>query len=350
MNKVIIISNASSTHTVRWVNAIALKKFDVYLITQHDVMKGVSKNVNVIKLPFSGFKGYFFNVFALRKIIGELKPDNIHVHFASGYGTLALNARIKYLLSVWGSDVFRFPQQNKLNKFLLERVLNNATQIFSTSFAMKDETLKYTSKDIQVIPFGVSPDLYSNPNYSERSGTVTFGLAKVLEARYGVDTLLQSFAKLKKETDIQLKLEIAGDGPERRNLEILSKKLNIESSVKFLGWIHNADLHKFYKNIDVMVVPSREESFGVVAVEAGAAHLPCIVTDVGGLPEVILHDKTGIVVPVDDVYLMSRAMHKLAKDKPLRIQLGQKAYNNVIVKYDWNKNVDEMCNWYERGK
>ena len=92
------------------------------------------------------------------------------------------------------------------------------------------------------------------------------------------------------------RLRIAGDGPERRSLERLAAELGVARDVEFPGWVDDA--HGFWASCDVAVVPSREwiESFGLSAVEAMASGRPVIATRNGGLPEVVAHDVTGLLV------------------------------------------------------
>lgn len=100
----------------------------------------------------------------IRKILDHIHPDIINVHYATSYGTAVAWAGVKnYTLSVWGSDVYDFPNKSILHRKMLEFSLKHATHIFSTSSAMAKETSKYTNKHIYITPFGVDMNFF-HPN------------------------------------------------------------------------------------------------------------------------------------------------------------------------------------------
>ena len=118
--KIMFVSAANSTHTVRWVNALAERGHEVYLVSNrgHEPKENaLNSRVKLYLMKHSGGKGYYLNAGELRKIAKRINPDVINVHYASGYGTLARKARLpKYILSVWGSDVYDFPNKSFVNK------------------------------------------------------------------------------------------------------------------------------------------------------------------------------------------------------------------------------------------
>jgi len=345
MKRIMIVANASSTHTIRWANALYEKGHAVTLVTQHTPISGLKKEIPLITLPYEGMKGYFLNTQELRRLNLKIKPDVIHAYFASGYGTLLANTGLNYYISVWGSDVYIYPKKNLINKLLLRRSLEKATYIFSTSEAMKVEALNYTSKPIYVIPFGVDVRKYDKEFVV--SNQITIGVAKVLDEIYGIDILVKAFSKVKKASSKDVRLRIAGDGPSRQALEKLANKLGVAESVEFLGWLDFDCIAEFYKSLDIFCVPSYSESFGVVAVEAGAASLPSVVSDVGGLPEVVRNNETGYVVPAGDVEAFADKILILAEDESLRNKLGKAARERVESNYQWKINVDDMSKYYE---
>ena len=118
--KILFLSAANSIHTVRWVNSLANRNHEIYLVYNrghNPKADKIDKKVKLCELPFTGNRGYFFNVFALKKLAKKIKPDVINVHYASGYGTLARKSKLcPILLSVWGSDVYDFPNKSFVNK------------------------------------------------------------------------------------------------------------------------------------------------------------------------------------------------------------------------------------------
>jgi glycosyltransferase involved in cell wall biosynthesis len=123
-----------------------------------------------------------------------------------------------------------------------------------------------------------------------RDRGMVVGFAGRLIQGKGIGTLLHAVAELARDS---VKLEIAGDGPERKSLEALAAKLGIADRVRFRGWVH--DMSTFWRSCDVAVVPSEEwiESFGMVVIEAMAAGLPILATRSGALPELVVDGETG---------------------------------------------------------
>ena len=348
--KIVLLASSHSTHTIRWANALVEKSQKVYLFSQHKLRGKLNKEVVYRELKYQGRLGYFLNSKSLSKALQKIRPDIVHAHFASGYGTLASNLGCKYILSIWGSDVYDFPS-NPINKFLLKRSLHNAYALFSTSMCMKEESKKYTQKNIEVVPFGVDTELFRMKDYSVVGRQeIVIGTVKVLEYKYGIDVLIKAFSMLCDKFPSQnFVLEIIGDGSLKKDLQILAFSLGVEHSVKFRGWVDNQELPRLLRNLDIFVVSSRldSESFGVAAVEAGAVGLPSIVTDVGGLPEVVVDGETGTVVKRNSPKDMSLAMEQLSFNRDKRIAMGTAARSRVSKCYDWTSNVDLMCEYYE---
>src|SRR3954470_18405903 len=136
--KVVMLAPAEVIHTQRWVEALHARGVALTLATQHPAGAWrAPAGVETVELPHRGLAGYFRNVPALRRLLREQRPDLLHVHYASGYGTTAALAGFRpWLLSVWGSDVYDFPHQGALQGWLLRRNLRSADAIASTSVAM----------------------------------------------------------------------------------------------------------------------------------------------------------------------------------------------------------------------
>ena len=133
----------------------------------------------------------------------------------------------------------------------------------------------------------------------------------------------------------------------KNKLEDLTKELQIDDKVIFKGYISNEDVPKALNEMDIFVVPSINESFGVAAVEAMACEIPVIASSVGGLKEVIVDKETGYLVPKKDYKEIAKYLKKLILDKNLRTSLGENGRKRVLENYDWNSNVEYMIKIYE---
>ena len=148
----------------------------------------------------------------------------------------------------------------------------------------------------------------------------TIGYLGRLESHKGIDDLVHAAALLVPNHP-DLHVNISGNGPERPSLEALAKALGIAEHVHFLGRVPEAA--EFLRQLDIFVLPSRFEAFGLVAAEAMAVGTPAIVSDAGGLPEVVADGETGFVVPMDDPVALATAVAKLKDDAILRQQFIQ---------------------------
>lgn len=133
------------------------------------------------------------------------------------------------------------------------------------------------------------------------------------------DDLLVAFAKVR-ATHPGARLRLVGSGPRQRELANLAIVLGIEDHVEFTGTV--TDVWSHLAEADVVVVPSLIETQGLAALEAMAAGCPVVATRVGGLPELIVHEETGLLVPTRDPAQLAAAMMRLAEDPSLRRTLG----------------------------
>ncbi len=163
-------------------------------------------------------------------------------------------------------------------------------------------------------------------------------MAKLLH-RKGLDLLLEAFAKLNND---RAALVIAGSGPEEANLRALAVARGIAPRVRFLG--HRDDTGDLLAACDLFVLPSRAEGLGVAALEALAAARPVLATRVGGLAEVVVDGRCGLLVPPEDVPALAAAMQRLGDDAGLRARLATAGPGRV----DEGFRAQHMCASYER--
>ncbi len=350
--KILILASGKSFHATRWANSLAARGLDIIFVTSHKLIRPLNENINFVQLSTRGSLGYILDVYKLKKIINELKPDILHIHYATGYGLMGkLTCFHRRIVSIYGSDIYNFPNKSFLHKKILEFNLSKATAILSTSNNMADKYIEiYKNKERPLItPFGVDLNIFKQLNHNNESSIINIGIVKKLEYIYGIDILLKAFHLLcHMNINKEVKLHIVGFGSMDNELKQLAKRLKIDDKVIFYGLIQNDKLPEFLTKLDIFVVPSRFESFGVAAVEAQACGLPVIVSNVGGLPEVVENNVTGLVVENENIELFAESMKTLIQDEKLRKQFSKNAIDRVKKYYDWEKNLDLMIEIYER--
>lgn len=159
-----------------------------------------------------------------------------------------------------------------------------------------------------VVHAGVSPSTRRDAKIDAPSPTTIIGTACRLVQLKGVLHLIRAVALLQPELPA-IRLEIAGAGPERNRLETEVDRLGLWDTVRFLGW--RIDLDAVLSSWDIFALASLEEGFGMAALDAMSAGLPVIGTEVGGLPELVEHGRTGYVVPRSDVAALAGALRHL---------------------------------------
>lgn len=358
--KIFILAPANIVHTQRWVLSLAERGHKIFLFSFHNVPNNVYLNSSNVQIYGCGINNarawkskfnYLTFLHKLKRKIKEFSPDILHAHYASSYGLLgALAGFHPYIISVWGSDVYDFPQMNFLFKKILCYNLNKADCLLSTSHVMATETSKYTSKPIQITPFGVDVNLFQNIPSEHKLWNADFivGNVKSLAPKYGIDVLIKAFKHLMDNNpELNALLVIVGDGPNRQEYVSLSKDLGIEGQVLFVGKVPNHQLPLYYSNFSVAVFPSILESFGVVAVESMACECPVVTSDAVGFTEVVVDGKTGFIVPKRDIEATSRAIQQFVDNPNLRNEIGKEGRKRVLKYYNWKNNVDDMASIYQ---
>lgn len=363
--KVFLLAEARSSHVIKWVRALANKGLSIYVLSLFPYEETAYKGYKNIKIESCNMESYFLNrdintlykihyikaLSRVKKIIKEFKPDILHAHFATSYGILgALSGFHPLIISVWGSDVYDFPQKSFFHKKFLEFNLKRADKILSTSHVMAKETEKYTNKPIEVTPFGVDLKQFKSISNKNKNEMITIGTIKALEDKYGIKYLLQAFKIVKySNKEIPLKLLIVGGGSKESELKKLSKELRIDKDTEFIGKICFDYTSEYYNKLSIAVFPSilNSESFGVSVIEASACEIPVIVSNVGGLPEVTQDGVTGIVVEPKNSFKLAAAIKRLIFDDNLRIAMGKNGRERVSKLYDFNNNVNQMINIYQ---
>lgn len=353
---ILLLGDANSVHIHKWI--LTLKEQFTVLVFSIDkleeknewlrniertVVFDSSENTSNSGLSFS----YFHQFRRLKKIYKKYQPDITHAHYATSYGLLgALSRPKKYCISVWGTDVYFFPKTSFLHKLIFKWILKKSDYLFATSKNLSAETQLYTKKSIQIIPFGIDTTLFSPEKKTEKEDTVfTIGTVKGLHTIYGIDRLIDAFAEFNKKYP-ESQCLIYGEGPFRQEFEQQITNLGMDNKIKLKGFIENKKVPIVLNSFDVYCALSRSESFGVAVIEASACEIPVIVSNIGGLTEVVKPNETGFIVNAESRKEIVDSMEILYQQKELRQEFGEKGRQFVAEHYEWNKNVEQQVNFY----
>lgn len=362
--QVLLLSDSDSPHTLRWARSLlgqgirigifSIHKPNLELYSDFPQIKLISLNIsrqiqNKAETSLSKLV-YLKAISEVKKVIAKFRPNIVHAHYASSYGFIGAMVNFHpYYISVWGSDVFRFPKYSFLHKYIFKFTISRADKIFSTSKVMMTEIEKYTNKNIFVIPFGIDVERFK-PIQVEKvfnDDSIVIGTIKTLETRYGIEYLIRAFAILKrKNLEKKIRLLICGKGTLLDELKSLALELGVQADTIFTGYINHDHVQFYHNKLDIYVAPSLEESFGVAVLEASACNKPVVVSNVGGLPEVVDQEITGFIVEPKNPIDLATAIEKLINDPFLRYEMGRKGREKVLGEYEWNKCVSEMVEHY----
>ena len=350
------ISEAKTVHTQRWTGSLSRAGCDIHLITSSGAgIPGITLHRMPIYSPIPWQQ--MVNNARIRRFIIKLDPEVIHVFglFAiSSIGTMGLLRKLKNLVvSVWGSDVVPGDEKETFKQKLIKRyLLNHVDRVVATSEYLAQETKKYLKRPVQidVVPWGVDLDMFPFVDKKNRNGeTVTLGFAKRLHILSGPDILLKSFKYARDRCGQKLLLKIAGCGPMESELKREAIQMGMSNSIQWVGWLKTTkELHDFYHSLDIFVMPSRRESFGVSAVEASASGLPVIASRIGGIPEIVINGDTGLLVDPDDVEGFGKAIISLVKNEDLRMEMGLMGRMRAESKFDWKVSLSSMIDIYHQ--
>jgi glycosyltransferase involved in cell wall biosynthesis len=172
------------------------------------------------------------------------------------------------------------------------------------------------------------------------------GLVGRLAVEKGVDIFLQTAARVLAHCP-DTKFVVAGDGPDRTELDALIDKLGIRDSVRMLGRCD--DMPALYASLDIMVSASRREGLPIAILEGMASRLPLVATAVGEVPTVIQDGRTGLLVPAEDSELLAAAIIELLRDPTKRERLGVAARQLVEDEFSAKRMTDDYLGVYENA-
>jgi len=360
--KVLLLADHSSIHTKRWAIALANLGVDVCVFSLSnkpqdlndypahiEVYNGqINQGIFLKSQSILTKLSYLKLLPRLKKLIKTFKPDIVHAHYATSYGLLGvLSKKTKLFITVWGSDVLLFPKRGFLHKKLIKTILEKADVVTSSSKFMADEVNQWSRCEIKVIPFGIDTELFKLQPNKKMANDFVIGTVKSLEVVYGIDCLIKSFAVLcKKVTSKKLKLVIVGDGSQYKALRELSERLSVLDKIEFLGKVPNTELPAIYSRFNLTCFFSRSESFGVSIIESASCEVPSVVSNVGGLPEVVINEKTGWVLKAFETEKIADELLSIINSENLE-KVGREARLNVLKKYRFELNTNEMYELYE---
>ena len=285
----------------------------------------------------------------------KLKPEIIHVHWPFPHAFMAFFAkffcrRTKVMLTFYSAELL-LAKKKKWIRPILKLFIKRADSVMAISSFARDTVKNIYDRDIEILPYGTTFDSKicnrEELPQQENKFKVLF-VGRHIE-RKGIEYLIKAAAILDSEK-FQIRIIGAGDLTEK-----LKKQAAEEApeQVLFLGKLSKEDLEKEYQNANCFVLPAivdskgDTEGLGVVLIEAVECGLPIIASDVGGIPDVVIDKKTGLLVPEKNPQALAAAIKELSENEALQKSLALGASEHIKRNFSWDVIVEKQMNSYD---
>jgi len=333
--------------------ALSKKGHEIHFITYSEPVRlgELRKNIFYHEVRTSDYPLFKFTPYEqvlTSKLVDVVKferLDLLHVHYAIPHASAAYMAQqilkdqgveIPFVTTLHGTDITLVGKDPSFEP-VINFSINKSNRVTAVSENLKKETFELfdIKNNIEVIPnficlkeYKLDNNDYYKKRFAPNNEKVICHVSNFRKVKRIEDVII-AFEGISKEMDV--KLLLVGDGPERARLEQISRNSKFSKNIFFLGSLKST---KEVLNIsDLFILPSSKESFGLSALEAMACGVPVIASDSGGIPEVISHGKSGLLNSVGDTYQMTKNALKLLSNDSLLEKFKTNAYQQAM-KFD----------------
>ena len=343
-------------HLLGIIENLDLAKFKIHVICPPgplaNEIKSLKRQIDIDCIRMNS-RSDLKAIMRIRKATKSAKADIIHVH-GTRAGVLArlaaigLDKPIIYTEHLWTKQ-FRLasPILNGLHSIGYWFLDLFTTTTVAVSGAVQDFLIANgvtREEKIQVIYNGITATKLEADTFNRADEDFRIVTIGTLNHNKGIQYLIKALPKVVKEFP-NIKLDIVGDGPYKKELVAEIKRSKLEKVVKFDGFVE--DIREHLTKFDVYIQPSLSESFGLAIVEAMSVGLPVIATNTGGIPEVVVEGKTGLLVEPANPEALSEAILKILRDPEKSKIMGETGRKLAADKFDIEKMVKKLERLYE---
>jgi N-acetyl-alpha-D-glucosaminyl L-malate synthase BshA len=294
-------------------------------------------------------------------IVKHAGLDVLHVHYAIPHATSAVMARqilagegisVPVVTTLHGTDITLIGQDPSFAPVVTWSI-NESDGVTAVSNYLRQETYDHfeVTNGIEVIPNFIDTDRFYRQNKEHFKQALCPNGEKVIvhvsnfRPVKNTKQVVEIFHRLQADTP-DTKLLLVGDGPERVPTERKARELGVFDNIRFLG--KQDPIEEILSIADVFLMPSDSETFGLAALEAMACRVPTVVSDVGGLPELVEDGETGYLCAVDDIDAFTDRTRALLTDEDLHEQMAQAARERAVNTFDIDHVVPKYEEYYEQ--
>jgi glycosyltransferase involved in cell wall biosynthesis len=343
--------------TARLLPALAARGYEILVVTDrasdsaadHDALGGVPIRRLALR---AGIHRRDVELLArtrqeLAAIVRDFRPDLVHAIFIGpSIWFLPKLATVPMIVDCHGS----WPEIEARPDGLFARIARGATWITACSQAALDDVYRYApgvaSAPATIMPYGLDATFPGEPPEPPPGPPVLVCTGRMVPEK-GMDVAVAAMAHVLARVP-DARLVIGGDGPERARLEREAAELGIAASVTFCGWISPERAHELVAQATAVLVPSRIEGFGIVALEAALMARPVVASAAGGLTEAVVDGSTGVLVPPGEPQALADAIVSLLDDPERARTLGHAGRRRALQDYTAAQYVDRWDAFYSR--
>jgi 1,2-diacylglycerol 3-alpha-glucosyltransferase len=354
--KIAIFTDTMFPEQVNGVARVASRSAEILKERGHDVRVWSVKNVP--SLPFWGYPGERLAL-PLGKAFFEVRafePDVIHAHTPFGLGWEAVLASKVLNIPLVGTHHTFFDHYLKhihLDNAMMRKIswkyltfhYNRYDLVLSPSQALLSEMLLQGLKQKTIaFPNSVNTKFFSHTSRRHRDDRVSLMYMGRVSYEKSIDQVIKAFKLINAEKP-ETTLTIVGDGPERKKLEALVKKLGLGKKVIFTGTLHGKAHLQALQDADIFLTASKTDNMPMAIIEAMSAGLPVIGVNALGVPEIVRDGENGYIVAPDNPKAMAKKALALIEDGALREQFSN-ASRKFALEYGEDKNAEILENIY----
>lgn len=335
---------------------LSLQGHEIHVFTSFDegIEKSYTENgFQIHRIDFPRLKIIGLPIFWLKACLSikKLNPDLIHTQtIHTSFLGLVLKVFLKKPYIVWarGSDVY-LSEQYKFLKPFTKSILKHATVVIALTKDMQNAITRIYPRDVEVVPNGIDTSRFDNIESKKEkinSGKKLLYVGRLVPVKGVVDLIDSMKYIIEKNQDVEL--IIIGDGTLRKELENKSRDNGLSDHICFKGEVPNEVIPQCMISADIFILPSYSEGFPNCLLEAMAAGLPIVCTNIKGLPDIVEDNINGFLVQPNDPKSICEKVNILLDNDLLRDKISKNNLEKVQL-YSWENIVKKLEEIYEKA-
>ncbi|MBD3367957.1 MAG: glycosyltransferase [Candidatus Eisenbacteria bacterium] len=350
--RIAYLSIGGHIHTIRWLRYFVEQGHEVHLMTvQPSPIDGVTVHDIRTGIPFKPLH-YAVALGHVKQLMRRIRPDILHTHFLTGYGYWgAFSGFHPHVLTVWGDDVYVTPHETPLKGWLARRALRSADLVTGDSEDIIEHAVRMGARReaCHVVQWGVDLDRFrpdAPTDVRDRLG-IPSGAPVVISTRsftqryYNIELIVRTIPKVL-DLHPETRFIIAGNEGDDTELQDLADELGVRQQTTFVGRIPHDELPAWLAASDIFLTVPSVDATAVSLLEAMAAGVPVVTSDLESAMEWVVDGESGLAVPPENAEALLAAIVRLIESSDLRVRLGARASETVRERADHRAHMARM--------